>query len=63
DLPGLDISPYVSVQIDNQKRYTSVQKSCNSPYFGEIPRNMTFALNNVTFSSLVNCVVNISDVD
>ncbi|CAF4348335.1 unnamed protein product, partial [Rotaria sordida] len=35
DLPGLDISPYVSVQIDNQKRYTSVQKSCNAPYFGE----------------------------
>ncbi|CAF3109617.1 unnamed protein product [Rotaria sp. Silwood2] len=35
DLPGLNISPYVSVQIDNQKRYTSVQKSCNSPYFGE----------------------------
>ncbi|CAF4219899.1 unnamed protein product, partial [Rotaria sordida] len=35
DLPGFDINPYVSVQIDNQKRYTSVQKSCNSPYFGE----------------------------
>ncbi|CAF4993630.1 unnamed protein product [Rotaria sp. Silwood1] len=28
-----------------------------------IPRNMTLALNNVTFSSLINCVVNISDVD
>ncbi|CAF1188878.1 unnamed protein product [Rotaria sordida] len=35
DLPGFNISPYVSVQIDNQKRYTSVQKSSNSPYFRE----------------------------
>ncbi|CAF3911139.1 unnamed protein product [Rotaria sordida] len=35
DLPGVDINPYVSIQIDNQKRYTSVQKSCSSPYFGE----------------------------
>ncbi|CAF4328073.1 unnamed protein product, partial [Rotaria sp. Silwood2] len=35
DFSGLNINPYVSVQIDNQKRYTNIQKSCNSPYFGE----------------------------
>ncbi|CAF4767027.1 unnamed protein product [Rotaria sp. Silwood1] len=35
DLPGLSINPYVVVQIDDQKRYTSIQRSCNSPYFGE----------------------------
>ncbi|CAF3716683.1 unnamed protein product [Rotaria sordida] len=35
DFPGLNINPYVSVQIDDQKRYTNIQKSSNSPYFGE----------------------------
>jgi hypothetical protein len=36
DLPGLDLNPYVSVQIDQQKRYTTIHKSSNSPYFGEV---------------------------
>ncbi|CAF5099813.1 unnamed protein product, partial [Rotaria magnacalcarata] len=35
DLPGLNINPYVVVQIDNQKYQTSTQKSSSSPYFGE----------------------------
>lgn len=36
DLPGVNLNPYVSIQIDDQKRYTSVHKSANSPYFGEV---------------------------
>ena len=36
DLPGLELNPYVSVQIDQQKRYTNIQKSSNSPYYGEV---------------------------
>ncbi len=36
DLPGLDINPYVIVQIDNQKRSTNTNESSNSPYFGEV---------------------------
>ena len=39
DLPGLDLNPYVSIEIDDQKRYTSVLKSSNSPYFGEVNRS------------------------
>ncbi|CAF3469754.1 unnamed protein product [Rotaria socialis] len=35
DLPGLNINPYIIVQIDDQKQQTTVQKSSNSPYFGE----------------------------
>lgn len=36
DLIGLELNPYVSVQIDEQKRYTTVHKSSNSPYYGEV---------------------------
>jgi hypothetical protein len=36
DLPGIDINPYVGVQIDDQERYTKVHKFSNSPYFGEV---------------------------
>jgi hypothetical protein len=36
DLPGLELNAYVSVQIDQQKRYTTIHKSSNSPYFGEV---------------------------
>ena len=36
DLPGIDINPYVGVQIDDQERYTKVNKLSNSPYFGEV---------------------------
>jgi hypothetical protein len=36
DLNGLDINPYICVQIDDQKYYTAIQKTCNSPYFGEV---------------------------
>jgi hypothetical protein len=35
-LPGIDINPYVCVQIDDQKRYTGIHKCANSPYFGEV---------------------------
>ena len=36
DLPGFNLNPYVSIQIDQQKRYTNMYKSTNSPYFGEV---------------------------
>ena len=36
DFAGLDLNPYVSVQIDDQRRYTTVHKSSNSPYYGEV---------------------------
>ena len=36
DFAGLEINPYVCIQIDDQKRYTGVQKSTNSPFFGEV---------------------------
>jgi hypothetical protein len=36
DLPGLELNPYVVIQIDNQKRSTHIHKSSNSPYFGEV---------------------------
>ena len=36
DFPGLELNPYVSVTIDNQKRYTNVVRSSNSPYYGEV---------------------------
>ncbi len=36
DLPGIDINPYVCVQIDDDKRFTSIHKCSNSPYFGEV---------------------------
>jgi hypothetical protein len=36
DFPGIELNPYVSVQIDQQKRYTNIHKSSNSPYFGEV---------------------------
>lgn len=36
ELPGLNLNPYVIVQIDDQKKKTSVQKSSNSPYFGDV---------------------------
>jgi len=35
DFPGSELNPYVCIQIDDQKRYTGVQKSSNSPFFGE----------------------------
>ncbi|CAF2727460.1 unnamed protein product [Rotaria sp. Silwood2] len=35
DFAGLDINPYVCVQIGDQKRYTGVHKCNNSPFFGE----------------------------
>lgn len=36
DLPGLELNPYVIVQIGDQKQRTHVQKSSNSPYFGQV---------------------------
>ena len=36
DFPGAELNPYVCIQIDDQKRYTGVQKSSNSPFFGEV---------------------------
>ena len=36
DFPGSELNPYVCVQIDDQQRYTGVQKSSNSPFFGEV---------------------------
>ncbi len=33
---GLDINPYVCVQIDNEKRFTGVHRCTNSPFFGEV---------------------------
>ncbi len=36
DFSGLEINPYVCIQIDDQKRYTGVQRSTNSPFFGEV---------------------------
>jgi hypothetical protein len=36
DFVGLDINPYVCIQIDDQKRYTGVQRSTNTPFFGEV---------------------------
>ncbi|CAF1117580.1 unnamed protein product [Adineta ricciae] len=35
DFSGLDINPYVCVQIDDQKRYTGVHRCSNSPFFGD----------------------------
>ncbi|CAF1235979.1 unnamed protein product [Adineta ricciae] len=35
EFPGLELNPYVCVQIDDQKRYTNIHQSSNSPYFGE----------------------------
>ncbi|CAF3351971.1 unnamed protein product [Rotaria sp. Silwood1] len=35
DFAGIDINPYVCVQIGDQKRYTGIHKCNNSPYFGE----------------------------
>jgi hypothetical protein len=36
EFAGLDINPYVCVQIDNQKKFTGIHKSTNSPFFGEV---------------------------
>lgn len=36
DFAGLDINPYVTVQIGDQKHKTNAHKSSNSPYFGEV---------------------------
>ena len=36
DLPGAELNPYVCIQLAEQKRYTGVQKSSNSPFFGEV---------------------------
>jgi hypothetical protein len=36
DFAGLDINPYVCVQIDDEKRYTAVHRCTNSPFFGEV---------------------------
>ncbi|CAF2056570.1 unnamed protein product [Rotaria magnacalcarata] len=33
---GVDINPYVCVQIGYQKRYTGVHKCTNSPFFGDV---------------------------
>lgn len=38
DFPGLELNPYVSITIGDQKRYTIVHRSANSPYFGEVRR-------------------------
>ena len=38
DLPGIDINPYVCVQIDDEKRYTAIHKCANSPHFGEVKK-------------------------
>ncbi|CAF0960999.1 unnamed protein product [Didymodactylos carnosus] len=35
ELPGLDINPYVVVQIDDEKHTTMVQKLTNAPFYGE----------------------------
>lgn len=49
DFPGVDINPYVCVQIGNQKRYTGIHKCANSPFFGEVShlneRNLQKTLN------------------
>lgn len=36
DFAGLDINPYVTVSIGNQKYKTNVHKASNSPYYGEV---------------------------
>lgn len=36
EFPGLELNPYVCIQIDDQKRYTNIHQSSNSPYFGEV---------------------------
>ncbi len=36
DFPGLELNPYISIHIDNEKRYTNIHRSSNSPYFGEV---------------------------
>jgi hypothetical protein len=36
DLPGLELNPYVIVEIGDQKQRTNVHKSSNSPYFGQV---------------------------
>ena len=36
DFPGLELNPYICIQIDDQKRYTNIHQSSNSPYFGEV---------------------------
>jgi hypothetical protein len=41
DLPDAEINPYVCIQIDEPKRSTGVQKSSNSPFFGEVTRAMS----------------------
>ncbi|UJR23948.1 hypothetical protein I4U23_026916 [Adineta vaga] len=35
EFPGAELNPYVCIQIDDQKRYTNIHRSANSPYFGE----------------------------
>jgi len=36
EFPGLELNPYIIVQIGDQKRRTNTHKSSNSPYFGEV---------------------------
>lgn len=35
-LPGLEVNPFVKIEIGDQTRSTATQKSTNSPYFGEV---------------------------
>ena len=44
DFTGLDINPYVCVQIDDQKRYTGVHRCSNSPFFGEVSQEYFIVL-------------------
>jgi hypothetical protein len=36
DFAGLDVNPYVCVQIGDEKRYTVIHRCSNSPFFGEV---------------------------
>ncbi|CAF1313663.1 unnamed protein product [Adineta steineri] len=35
ELPGLDLNPYICIEIDEEKKYSNRHQSSNSPYFGE----------------------------
>lgn len=35
-LAGLNMDPFVCVQVGDQKKYTSVKESTNCPYYNEV---------------------------
>ena len=55
-LSGDDINPEVCVQIGDEKKYTSVKKSTDCPYYNEVGHFYT------SFKAIVHLLVNIISI-